>query len=403
MAWWIKKSNLSEEQNQIIRSIKNNLNHVHWVSGVAGTGKTTVLAALAQELRNDYPDATFHYLTYTHALKDLAISTFEEENVTGVHFLTHSKFLNDKPSTDFVFLDEVQDISVDDLNTIKGLTKHLILGGDCVQTIYEQSATESEIKIYVQPVQHKLIILHRLTEYVAQIASSLLPNKEFLATKPGNSLANTTARLIKFENAIQECIWTIEESLSRSRPNKPSCILLTHHICITFFIKNTLKHFDLEKAIDSSYYENNSKESSNQNVNNQKFNYTLINSLFEKHNINIRYLGNNHGDLSGVPNKPMVYLMTYHSSKGLDFENVFIPQLNSNKQIVHRDVLLSRPENHDLDKRLLFVAVTRSRSNIFMTYCTNKPHPFVANLPNLSHSIYEPNQKDDENENEDFF
>ena len=90
MAWWIKKSNLGEEQNLTIRSIKNNLNHVHWVSGVAGTGKTTVLAALTQDLRNDYPDATFHYLTYTHTLKNLAISSFKEENVTGVHFLTHT-------------------------------------------------------------------------------------------------------------------------------------------------------------------------------------------------------------------------------------------------------------------------------------------------------------------------
>ena len=398
MAWWIKKSNLGEEQNLTIRSIKNNLNHVHWVSGVAGTGKTTVLAALTQELRNDYPDATFHYLTYTHALKDLAISSFKEENVTGVHFLTHTKFLHDKSSTDFVFLDEVQDISVDDLNTIKGLTKHLIIAGDCAQTIYEQSATEPEIKKSVEPVQHMLIIIHRLTEFLAKIASSILPSKELLGAKPGNSLANTTARLIKFENAIQECIWTIEESLSRARPNKPSCILLTHHVCITFFIKNALKNFDLEKVIDSSHYENNSKESPN-----QKFNYGLINNLFERHNINIRYLGNNHGDLSEVPNKPMVYLMTYHSSKGLDFENVFIPQLNSNKQIVYKDVLSKKPENSDLDKRLLFVAVTRSRSNLFMTYCTNEPHPLVATLPNISQTKYEPNQKDDEDENEDFF
>ena len=241
-----------------------------------------------------------------------------------------------------------------------------------------------------------LIIIHRLTEFLAKIASSILPSKELLGAKPGNSLANTTARLIKFENAIQECIWTIEESLSRARPNKPSCILLTHHVCITFFIKNALKSFDLEKVIDSSYYENNSKESPN-----QKFNYGLINNLFERHNINIRYLGNNHGDLSEVPNKPMVYLMTYHSSKGLDFENVFIPQLNSNKQIVYKDVLSKKPENSDLDKRLLFVAVTRSRSNLFMTYCTNEPHPLVATLPNISQTKYEPNQKDDENE--DFF
>lgn len=92
MAWWIKKQNLSEEQRQYILSIKNNLSHVHWVRGAAGTGKTTVLAALTQELKLEYPNASFCYLTYTHALKDLAISAFKEENVEGVHFLTHTKF-----------------------------------------------------------------------------------------------------------------------------------------------------------------------------------------------------------------------------------------------------------------------------------------------------------------------
>ena len=71
MAWWIKKQNLSEEQRQYIQSIKNNLNHVHWVRGAAGTGKTTVLAALTQELKLEYPNASFCYLTYTHFMNKL--------------------------------------------------------------------------------------------------------------------------------------------------------------------------------------------------------------------------------------------------------------------------------------------------------------------------------------------
>ena len=93
----------------------------------------------------------------------------------------------------------------------------------------------------------------------------------------------------------------------------------------------------------------------------------------------------------------MAYLMTYHSSKGLDFDNVFIPQLNHNKQIVLPFVL---DKNPDLDKRLLFVAVTRSRCNLFMSYHTSTPHKLIQNLPNITQIKYQPNQDD---EDEEFF
>lgn len=92
MAWWIKADNLSGEQRDFILSIKNNLSRVHWVRGAAGTGKTTVLAALAQSLKTEYPGSSFCYLTYTHALKQLAENAFAQENVRGVLFLTHTQF-----------------------------------------------------------------------------------------------------------------------------------------------------------------------------------------------------------------------------------------------------------------------------------------------------------------------
>ena len=132
-------------------------------------------------------------------------------------------------------------------------------------------------------------------------------------------------------------------------------------------------------------------------VQKDKFNYTQVNQYLKAHNINIRYLGNGFGDFDEMALKPMVYLMTYHSSKGLDFDNVFIPQLNHNKQIVLPFVL---DKNPDLDKRLLFVAVTRSRCNLFMSYSSAYPHPLIQNLPNITQIKYQPNQDD---EDEEFF
>ena len=57
-------------------------------------------------------------------------------------------------------------------------------------------------------------------------------------------------------------------------------------------------------------------------------------------------------------------------------------------------------KNPDLDKRLLFVAVTRSRCNLFMSYSSAYPHPLIQNLPNITQIKYQPNQDD---EDEEFF
>lgn len=113
--------------------------------------------------------------------------------------------------------------------------------------------------------------------------------------------------------------------------------------------------------------------------------------------MNLRYLGNGCGDLKEIDQKPMVYIMTYHSAKGLDFDNVFIPQLNEKKQIALNFVLEKNP---DLDKRLLFVAITRSRCNLFLTYSSKQPHPLISDLPDLTAVPYQPSHEDDD---EDFF
>jgi superfamily I DNA/RNA helicase len=65
--------------------------------------------------------------------------------------------------------------------------------------------------------------------------------------------------------------------------------------------------------------------------------------------------------------------MTYHSAKGLDFETVFLPQLNSNQVFWRGD--------GDIDQRLFFVGVTRSRNNLLMSYSASKPHRYVQAMP----------------------
>ena len=51
--------------------------------------------------------------------------------------------------------------------------------------------------------------------------------------------------------------------------------------------------------------------------------------------------------------------MTYHSAKGLDFDNVFLPFCNAGLYLAN---------NEGIAKTLFMVGMTRSRNNLYITY-----------------------------------
>lgn len=60
-----------------------------------------------------------------------------------------------------------------------------------------------------------------------------------------------------------------------------------------------------------------------------------------------------------------VYLYTFHASKGLEFEHVFLPNINDG--IVPYGKKLSQDELEE-ERRMFYVALTRSSENLFITY-----------------------------------
>ena len=72
----------------------------------------------------------------------------------------------------------------------------------------------------------------------------------------------------------------------------------------------------------------------------------------------------------GFASEKRIYLATYHAAKGLEFDHVFIPYLSADK-LPDPDAVASAasPEDACADEiKLLYVAVTRSRNGLYMTY-----------------------------------
>lgn len=75
-------------------------------------------------------------------------------------------------------------------------------------------------------------------------------------------------------------------------------------------------------------------------------------------------------DPAGYADAKKVYLSTFHSAKGLEFDNVFIPFLEETR-LPDPDALAraaSEKEAYADEIKLLYVAVTRSKYGLFMTY-----------------------------------
>lgn len=95
-----------------------------------------------------------------------------------------------------------------------------------------------------------------------------------------------------------------------------------------------------------------------------KYEFDEINRYFEVHQKPgeplYQYFGNDEGSsaLNLSHSKGVVFIMTYHSSKGLDFPTVIIPTLNSQATLVSE----TKTNIPGYESTLLFVAMTRAKN-----------------------------------------
>ena len=93
-----------------------------------------------------------------------------------------------------------------------------------------------------------------------------------------------------------------------------------------------------------------------------------------------------HRELNAWPSGPGLFYGTYHGSKGLEFDAVFMPALSDQRWPHPPDVeTLGRDEAAVRDSRLLYVGITRARSDLVLTY-TGQPTGLLPTAPGLYQS-----------------
>ncbi|MEA2018301.1 MAG: 3'-5' exonuclease [Campylobacterota bacterium] len=387
--WMISEDKLSEEQRQFIdvEMVKNNN---IWIKGFAGSGKSILLIHGIHDLVRKNKDVRICIIVFTNSLKQLFIAGLRELNIPNdnVYICTYHQFKNDNYSFDYIFCDEVQDLPKSVLEKMKLNAKQVITGGDSNQSIYENdpqtkepTVTSAEISNVLNATAWDLNTIYRLTKSVIKTISSLLPSMNILSSKTDNTKKDVTPILGNASNKSKEVEYIISKSQDAIEVDENVVIILPTHNAIIEFM-NTVLELKNKNAWDIN-------DRNNQN-NWGRPDFGKLNQYLTSCQLDIEYIGNGYGNLYESGQKGKIIVMTYHSSKGLDFDNVFLPFLNSENEFGY------------FNETLFMVGMTRSKFALQLTY-SGTMHKFVKTIKNDCTEINLDKITNDENNSDDDF
>lgn len=326
-SFYVKDSELDDYQVKVINKRTDNS---YIVKGCAGSGKSILALWKAKQIQ-EQGKGSYLYVVYTKALKRYMSDGIKqiglrESNVANFDacfmwgrgddgILTRGSWK--KGSYDYIIVDEAQDFSEEDILLLKSKTKKaLLIYGDTAQQLYKflkdkKTVSMEDIQYFTKFPVEQLVFNHRLPKKIARVAEYLNSDHDDLedrCTEEGSE----KPKILQY-NSKHEQFAAIAELIK----NKGM-----EDVGILFRNNN-----DVDEAYD----------------------------YFSKHGIQVEAKSYKHKDeLNFTSDNPK--LMTYHSSKGLQFENVFIPECTA----------------YGVDDRNpLYVAITRTYKALYIMHSGN--------------------------------
>lgn len=379
MSWMIQSHRLDKDQENFINNKINQDGNV-WVKGFAGSGKSVLLIHALKKVIKNNPNSKVLIVVYTHALIDLFKTGLKElEMSASIPVITYYNFVdNYTDKYDYIFCDEVQDLPSKVLHAMITRAIKVIVAGDSNQSIYQQDPKWGEAVVPPQSVgaiisaeSFELNTIHRLTKSIISALSKLIPGIEIWKAKKDETKLDVQIRVYEAENPTEEAEYVFNEAIKGpANRNETSAILLpTHHEIVEFINSIIISQkkepwtflpikWDKDKPLDK-----------------QKPDYKHLNAYLKKIGSKLQYVGNDFGSLKDCEISKSVIVMTYNSSKGLDFDNVFIPKCNG-----------SLGGKKHISSTLFMVAMSRSKLNLFITYF-GYPHSYIKNFIGITNEF----------------
>ncbi len=220
------------------------------------------------------------------------------------------------PSADYIIVDEAQDFSKEDIELFRSKAKKaLLLYGDSAQQLYtfikdKQTVSMEDIQYFTKFPVEQLVFNHRLPKKIARLAQYLNSESDELEERCTEEGVEKP-KIIKYNNITEQYDAII--SLIQNKNMEDVGILFRHND-------------EVERAYE----------------------------YFKNHGLNVEAKYGQFMDLDFSSDNPK--MMTYHSSKGLQFEHVFIPECTV---------------EDDANRNPLYVAVTRTYRALYIMHSGN--------------------------------
>ena len=352
----IREDQLDPDQREFINVESKKTGNI-WVKGFAGSGKSVLLIHSLMSTLQKEPNARVAVVVYTRSLIDMFENGIEElkpyyQINRDIPVKTYYEFVDrDNLSYDYIFCDEVQDLPSKVLYAMNNRARKVIVAGDSNQSIFDKDpkwrepvVNPNQVGDIINARAFPLNMVHRLTKSIINAVQKLIPSMNIWGAKRDVTKEDVNIRLCEATSEQEEVKYIYQEALKGANVGDTSVILFPTTNSITKFANLVL-------------LANGKVQWSEKKNNWGRPDYGDLNRHFKSNGIKLQFIGSGYGALKSAEQNKEAILMTYHSSKGLDFDNVFLPFLNAHFYL--------HPSNAET---LFMVAMTRSKKNLYLTY-----------------------------------
>lgn len=355
MAWLVPENKLDAQQRLFIDSDVI-FNRNVWIKGFAGSGKSILILYSVKKILTRNPEAKLLLVVFTHSLIKMFTAAFEEMEL-NVQVETYYAFMKSPSHYDYILCDEVQDLTERVIVALERHADRVIVAGDANQSIYLSDPQWREPTIdknYLSSrdyQEQELTIIHRLPKSLIEVVNHFMPDMHIFSAKLDMTKPDVQVRVCKAKRVEDEIRYLLDRAQKAIQGGYTVAVLLPTQDLMVLFVNWVL------------YCMGRQQWDPPQRNRWGKYDFFLLNRGLSNAGIPLQCIANGDGAFSS--SIPQINVMTYHSSKGLDFDNVFIPFASEGVPIFSSDEELSR--------RLFMVAMTRTRSNLCITY-TGTPY-----------------------------
>lgn len=321
---------------------------VHWIKGMGALTRETYIkverigrGTKVKVDRSDRDKIFDLFELYQNKLKQKTLCDYDDYAL-----LLKQHGVPESQKFDNILIDEAQDLQQVQLQLLKNCArKRIIIAADKGQKIYKTSFTWREIGVNITGGRTKILTdSQRSTEQIMRLAASLQQHDPLCKNKDDEFVP--------------------PEMPSRQGP-KPMMVQCTDYMEEEVFVANTIAH--LRKAHPEWSIGLLSRKTASLNRYERVLNDKGIDCVqVKKEGASVLDAG--------------VKLMSFHSAKGLEFDAVFILCVREHN-IPLLDKEQGEPDEEELavERRLLYVSMTRAKSVLYMTYY-DKPSRFIDEM-----------------------